>query len=246
MLSVFMLSIPGARAPKMLAVWAVQSLAFGLFAAINYTIVAIGLPNRSQESGGLTDRISGFVSDRPLASAGIATVLVVLIVLVTVKGRRSLQETRRQVREGLAILGTPSRYVRLIFLPSLGSYLCRCASHITMLAAFGIPISIWTVSLALSAQSVAGAVRITPGGIGTTQAIDVIALRDYAPPEVVTAYSLAGLAISAVVSFSLAIIALFSAYGWHGTLHIVRRRKTTILLPTPTQPAHSGKPSVDG
>ena len=115
-----------------------------------------------------------------------------------------------------------------------------------LLAAFDIPVSVWTLALALGSHALAGAVRVTPAGLGTTQAIDVIALRDYAPPEIVTAYSLAGLAISAVVSFSLAIIALFSAYGWHGTLRIFRHRQSTMLLPTPNQPAHSGKPSVDG
>jgi uncharacterized membrane protein YbhN (UPF0104 family) len=246
MLGTYTISIPGARAPKMLAVWAVQALAFSLFAAINYTIVAIGLPNRSQGSGGITDRMSGFISDHPLAAAGIVAAIVLLVIIVAVKGRRSLQETRQQVREGLAILGTPSRYFRLLFLPSLGSYIFRCASYITMLAAFGIPISIWTVTLALSAQSVAGAVRITPGGIGTTQAIDVIALRDYASPETVTAYSLSDIAISAIVSLTLAITALLSAYGWHGTLRIVRRRKNPVLLTTPRRAAHGGKPTIEG
>jgi len=241
MLGMFVMSIPGARAPKMLAVWAVQSLAFGLFAAINYTIVAVGLPNRTQQGGHLTEDISGFVSGRPVASAGIAAVIIALAIVIAIKGRRSLRDARRQVREGFAILGTPSRYIRMIFLPTRGSFLCRVASSVAMLAAFGIPISIWTVALALSAQSIAGAVRITPGGIGITQAIDVIALRDYAPAETVTAYSLAGFAISAIVSFSLAVIALLSVNGWHGTLHLVRQRDPSA---TGLHPAGTGGRSL--
>ena len=57
-------------------------------------------------------------------------------------------------------------------------------------------------------------VRLTPGGIGPSQALDVIALSAYAEPEVVTAFSLASLAASAIVSGSLAIIGLLSARRW--------------------------------
>jgi hypothetical protein len=95
-----------------------------------------------------------------------------------------------------------------------------------LLAAFGIPVTMWTLALALGSNALAGAVRITPGGFGTTQAIDVIALRDYASPEVVTAYSLSEIAITAVVSSTIALAALLSVSGWHGTrallLHLHR------------------------
>ncbi len=245
MLGIFAVSIPGARAPKLLAVWAVQSLAFGFFSLLTYAVVAIGLPERAQEGGGMTDRVSTFASERPLLSAGIAGVLVVLLIIGVVKGHRSIRQTGQQIREGLAILGSPTRYVRLLFLPSLAAFLLRIATCVAMLAAFGIPVTVWTVALALGARSVAGAVRFTPGGIGTTQAIDVIALRDYAAPEVVTAYSLADFAISTIVSFAVAIIALFSLYGWHGTIRIIRRQKSPLLLAHRKQAVHGGKPSVD-
>jgi uncharacterized membrane protein YbhN (UPF0104 family) len=126
--------------------------------------------------------------------------------------------------DGLAILGTPSRYIRLIFLPSLASYLLRTASNIVMMAAFGIPITLWTLSLVLGSRALAGAVRVTPGGLGTTQAMDVVVLGDYASADVITAYSLSDFAISAILSFAVAIPALLSVNGWNGTKSLLRYR----------------------
>lgn len=227
MLGIYGLSIRGARAPKLLAVWGVQNLAFLLFAAVNYTVVAIGLPNQTQPSGGVTDRVSTFASAQPLAAGAIAVIVMILLVVAATVARRKIgqvRQTRQQVREGLAILHPPARYLRLIFLPSLVSYGFNCAAYVVLLAAFGIPVTIWTLTLALGSNALAGAVRITPGGLGTSQAIDVIALRAYAAPDVVTAYSLSEIAITAVTSATLAIVALVSVSGWHGTRRLLLHR----------------------
>lgn len=222
MLGIFRLSIPGATVPKLLAVWAVQSLAFSLFAGTNYALIAFGLPNRSQKSDGVTGRVSGFIDDQPLLSAAVIALVAIVLLVLLVRGGQKIRQAWCQMREGFSILGTPGRYLRLLFLPSLASYLFRAAAYATLLDAFHIPVTFWTLVLALGSQSLAGAVRITPGGIGTTQAIDVIALRDYAPPEVVTAYSLSEIAISTVINVSLALIALTSVNGVSGTRDLLR------------------------
>ncbi len=224
MLGIFGLAIPGANAPKLLAVWGMQSIAFSLFAAVNYLLIGFGLPQQEQEHGGRLAQATGFMTSQPWMAAAIGVVaLIVLIIGVTV-GRRRVNQIRRQMLDGLAILGTPSRYIRLIFLPSLGSYLLRCASNVAMMAAFGIPITIWTASLVLGSRALAGAVRVTPGGVGTTQAMDVIVLSDFASADVITAYSLSDFAISAVLSFAVAIPALLSVHGWNGTKAFLRYR----------------------
>lgn len=224
MLGIFGLSIPGARAPKMLAVWAVQNLAFLLFACINYAVIAIGLPEQPQKSGGLADRGLSFAAAQPLLVGGIASSLVVLLLIIGRVAHHKIDQTWHQVREGLAILRPPVRYLRVLFVPSLVSYLFTCASSITLLAAFGIPVTVWTLSLALGSNALGSAVRITPGGVGTSQAIDMIALRDYAAPEMVTAYSLSEIAISAVVSCTVAMVALLSVNGWRGTRTLILHR----------------------
>ncbi len=223
MLGVYGLSIRGARAPKLLAVWGVQNLAFLLFAAVNYTVIAVGLPSQQGPGGGPTDRVIGFVQNQPLAAGAGAVVVVTLLIAVAVMARRRIGQARRQVAEGLAILRPPVRYFRLIFLPSLASYAFNCMAYVLLLGAFGIPVTIWTLTLALGSNALAGAVRITPGGLGTTQAIDVIALRAYAPADVVTAYSLSEIAITAVASATIAVVALVSLSGGRGAPRLLHR-----------------------
>jgi hypothetical protein len=215
------LSIPEARIPTLVAVWGVQSLAFGLFALINYALIAVGLPEQTRTSGGWRDRLSSFAASQPVATDGIALLLLLLLVLSVIFVRRRLGIIRQQVVDGLAILGTPGRYLRLIFLPSLAAYAARCAANAALLVAFGIPVTVWTVALVLGSRAAAGAVRITLGGVGTTQALEVVALRNYAAAEAITAYSLADLALSAVVSFGIAIPALLSYSGWRGTRALI-------------------------
>jgi hypothetical protein len=209
MLGIFKLSIPRARPSKILAVWAVQNLAYLLFAGVTYIIVAVGLPGQTGGTGGLTD----FVSSKPWLAGVIGVAFLAALATIAIVGRRKLGEVRRQVREGVAILRTPRRYIRLVFLPSLAAYGFRCAAYATLLSAFSIPVTVWTLALSLGSNALAGTVRITPAGLGTTQAIDVVALRDYAAPEQVTAYSLSEIAITAIVSFTVSVVALLSVIG---------------------------------
>lgn len=210
MLAVFDLSIPHARPSKLLTVWGVQNLAFLLFAGITYTITAIGLPGQEQGGNGVV----GTITARPWLAVTVLAALVVAVVVAGVLGRRKLADIRQQVREGITILRTPKRYFRLVFLPSLASYLSRIAAYAVLLAAFDIPVSVWTLALALGSHALAGAVRVTPAGLGTTQAIDVVALQAYASAEVVTAYSLSEIAVTAIAAMSVSLIALVSAIGW--------------------------------
>jgi hypothetical protein len=226
MLGIFGMSIRGARAPKLLAVWAVQGLAFSIFAMATYALLAFGPPDRAGTGDGPVDRVTELASDQPLLATGIAAILLVAVTAALFLFRHKLGQAWRQIREGLAILHPPARYLRALFLPSLISWLFSCAAYVVLLDAFGIPVTVWTVALALGSNALAGAVRITPGGLGTSQALDVIALRDYASPEAVTAFSLSEVAISAVVSVTVATVALVSVSGWRGTrtlfLHLHR------------------------
>jgi uncharacterized membrane protein YbhN (UPF0104 family) len=209
MLGIFDLSIPRARPPKLLAVWGVQNLAFLLFAGVTYVITAVALPGQTQRPGDLRDSITS----RPLVALGAAIAAVCLVVLLGAFGRRKLIGIRQQVREGIAILKTPRRYLRLVFLPSLASHVAKIVTYGILLSAFGIPVSVLTLALALGSHALAGAVRITPAGLGTTQALDVVALQAYAPAEVVTAYSLSVIAITAIGSLAVTVVALVSSVG---------------------------------
>ncbi|HYI24559.1 MAG TPA: lysylphosphatidylglycerol synthase domain-containing protein [Thermomicrobiales bacterium] len=220
MLGIFAYSIRGVRPAKLIAVWAVQSLAFGVFAAINYIIIAAGIPGQEGNEGP-TDVLAGFVSDRPLAAGAAGAGVVIVAGFALFLGRRRLAAVRHQILEGLAIVRPPVRYVRLLLLPSLASYAFSVASYVVLLAAFDIPVTVFTVALALGSNALGGAVRITPGGLGTSQALDVIALTAFAPAGVVTAFSLSEIAITLVVSVGVAVVALILSTGRHGTRRLI-------------------------
>jgi len=222
MLGVFDMAIPHARPPKLLTVWGVQNLAFVAIAAMVSLFIAIGLPGRTQAGSGAFDRGRELAAHHPLPALLVAIVVVAAVIVLANRIRGRIGDVRQQVTEGLAILRTPGRYLRLMVLPSLASWLFSCAAYVVLLRAFHIPVTIWTLALALGSNALGGAIRITPGGLGPSQALDVIALRDYAPAEVVTAYSLSEIAISAIVSTSLALGAMLSISGWRGTRHVFR------------------------
>lgn len=228
MLGLLALTIPGSRAPTLLAVWGVQTLAYAVFAFVNYVALTFFLPSAVEGRSDMIERIRTYGSDRPLISTLIVLAVIGSAIFLAVRLRRKLVDLKAQVVRGAAILGTPRRYMLLVFLPSMLSVLCRCGTYGVLLAAFEIPVTFWTVALATGAHALAGAVRVTPGGVGTTQAIDVIALRDYAPAETVTAYSLSEAAITATVSFALSLIALVAVLGFSGTISLVRRRDVIV------------------
>lgn len=221
MLGVVRGAIPGARTSTLLATWGVHNLAFALFALLASAVAAAGGTRQAGGGDGIGARAAGVVTERPLLAAGIAVVLVVVIAVMAVRSRATLAELRRHVAAGFAILRSPARYGLLLFLPALGSYALRCAAYAVLLDAYDIPVTIWTVALALGSHALAGAVRLTPGGLGTTQVADVVALSAYAPADVVTAYSLAEIALNAIVSALVSVVALASLIGWRGSRRLL-------------------------
>lgn len=67
-------------------------------------------------------------------------------------------------------------------LPSAVSYCFRIGVNVVFMAAFGIPITAFTIFLIASSHMLSGIFAITPGGVGQTQALDVATLRSLARP----------------------------------------------------------------
>jgi hypothetical protein len=71
-------------------------------------------------------------------------------------------------------------------------------------------------------HGLARTVQVTPGGFGTTQAFDLVALQGIAPVEVITAYSLSQAAILLLFNIAFGLAALTWAFGWDRTARLVR------------------------
>ena len=76
-----------------------------------------------------------------------------------------------------------------------------------------------------------------PGGLGTTQAFDLVALQGLAPVEVIVAYSLSQGAILLVFNMLFGIAAVTWAFGWERTKRLIRLpRREGDVAPIPAAP----------
>jgi uncharacterized membrane protein YbhN (UPF0104 family) len=224
LLSAFRFSIPGARMPTMLGVWAVQSIGFFVFMTINTIILAITIPGYAGDRSGSIANIGRIATTRPYISLPLLLILLAIAFLAARRVRPAVARTREQLKLGGAILGSPKRYFLLVFLPTACCFLFRCAIAVALMSAFSIPITLATVALAIASQSVSSAIKVTPGGLGTTQAINVVAFQSFASAETVTAYSLTEMALGAITSLVIAFVALLWAFGWTRSRTMLRRR----------------------
>jgi hypothetical protein len=123
---------------------------------------------------------------------------------------------------GGAILRSPRRYLGLVVTPTLLAFVLRWGVTATLLAAFMIPLSFETLLRVNVSHGIARSVQVTPGGFGTTQAFDLVALHGIASPEVITAYSLSQAAILFVFNIAFGLVALTWAFGWERTTRLIR------------------------
>lgn len=113
----------------------------------------------------------------PIPAAVIAAVWISVIVLLIVIWRRRVKDFRERVRQGVAILRTPGRYLRLVVSWQALSWVLRGATIYYFLEAFHVPASARNTLLVLAVQSIATLMPFTPGGIGTQQGLIVYVFR---------------------------------------------------------------------
>jgi uncharacterized protein (TIRG00374 family) len=125
-----------------------------------------------------------------------------------------------RVRQGLAILTTPRRYLREVAAWQGLGWLLRFAAFWFFLEAFGIPGSIGAVMLVMSCQAIANVIPFTPGGAGAQQALLVATLNGPTRTAVLSfsvGTQIAMAAWSVVLGF-LAILLVFRTADWRGLI----------------------------
>jgi len=116
--------------------------------------------------------------DHPKPAIAIGAVWGTVIALLAVIWARRVRDFWQRVRQGLAILATPRRYLTGVASWQLLSWGFRAASVWAFLDAFGVPASPRNVALVMAVQSMSTLLPLTPGGIGTQQGFLVYAFRD--------------------------------------------------------------------
>ncbi|CAN5219676.1 hypothetical protein BH24ACT23_BH24ACT23_09920 [soil metagenome] len=149
-----------------------------------------------------------------LTVAGIA--LIALFVFLA----RRIEGFWARVRQGVAIMREPTRYLREVVAWQAAGWILRFVSFYLFLDAFGIGGSVEKVLLVMSVQAIAGALPFTPGGVGAQQAL-LVATLEGPRRAAVLAYSVGQQAAVTVWSVAIAIASLllvFRTRDWRGLM----------------------------
>ena len=112
------------------------------------------------------------------------------------------------MRQGFTILRTPRRYALLVALPQLLGWACRVAAAAAFLEAFGIPGTLRNALLVMVVGSLTTLLPVTPGGVGTQQALIVVVLSGAATDSQLLSYSVGAQAAVMVANAIIGGIAL--------------------------------------
>jgi uncharacterized membrane protein YbhN (UPF0104 family) len=125
-----------------------------------------------------------------------------------------------RVKQGLAILRQPRRYLREVAAWQGLGWLCRFGAFWFFLEAFGIGGSVGSVMLVMSVQAIATIIPFTPGGAGAQQALLVATLEGPSRTAVLSfsvGTQIAMAAWSVVLGFG-AILLVFRTTDWRGLI----------------------------
>jgi uncharacterized membrane protein YbhN (UPF0104 family) len=129
-----------------------------------------------------------------------------------------------RVRQGVAILTQPRRYLREVAAWQGVGWLLRFAAFWFFLDAFGIGGSIGNVLLVMSVQAIANIIPFTPGGAGAQQALLVATLKGPTRTAVLSfsvGTQIAMAAWSVLLGFA-AILLVFRTTDWRGLIQQAR------------------------
>jgi uncharacterized membrane protein YbhN (UPF0104 family) len=141
------------------------------------------------------------------AALGVATT-VGLVALVVV-GRRRWRDFRDRVAQGVVILRRPRRYLRRVAAWQAVDWTLRLATIYFVLRGFGLVANLHNALLVQVTQSLSTLMPLTPGGLGTEQALLVYVFRGTAPTTEVLSFSVGRLAVLTFVN----VVVGFAAIG---------------------------------
>jgi uncharacterized membrane protein YbhN (UPF0104 family) len=198
--------IPGATYPTLAATLVVLTLFDTLVAGslLLWAITAGVLPGLDVLPNLPSLDFGWFFLHPKLGLALLGGTLVLLLLLLVWAGRR-IEAFWQRVRQGFVVLRDRRRYLRSVAFWQLVDWSLRIATIFCLLQAFGLPATAYNAFLVQVAASVAGAFPLSPGGIGTTEALLVYVLRGAASRTAVVSFG---------VGMRITITAVNAAFGF--------------------------------
>jgi uncharacterized membrane protein YbhN (UPF0104 family) len=175
--------------------------------------------------------ISFWAANPQLLVLTITVVGIALVVLIAILARR-FESFWQHLKQGVAIIRQPRRYLREVLAWQATGWLLRFASFWLFLDAFHIGGSVDTVLLVMCVQAITGALPFTPGGAGAQQALLVVALHGPTYAAVV-AYSVGQQLAVTIWSVAIAFITLGVVFRAWDLRRLIREGRTARGDPKP-------------
>jgi uncharacterized membrane protein YbhN (UPF0104 family) len=223
MIGIFRTSIKGSTVAGVTTATFVQAAFFAALSALMLLGTAVFRP-RTVSKGSPADESEGFLADHPILVVAIVIAAVAAFVFVWPRLKPRVIETWRKAKEGAAIFRDRRRYARQVAFPSALSFCCRIGVNMVFMAAFSIPVTVYTVFLVASSHMLSGLFAITPGGVGQTQALDVATLRNHAATSDIAAFSITQDAVITIWNVVLGVAVMIWAFGFTAAKELMFRR----------------------
>ena len=153
----------------------------------------------------------------PQVAAGLGAGATVGAVILLAFGRRRWRGFRDRVAQGVVILRRPRRYLRRVVVWQVLDWMLRLATIYFVLRGFGLVANLHNALLVQVTQSLSTLMPLTPGGLGTEQALLVYVFRGEAPTGALLSFSIGRLAVltagNVVVGFA-AIGLMLRTFRW--------------------------------
>ena len=222
MIGIFRTSIRGSSVAGVTSATVVQSLFFTAVSVLMVIGVAIFRP-RTVSKGTPSDETGGFFASHPVLIPVVALVVLAALVFFWPRLKPWLLSTWHKAKKGAAIFSDWGRYAREVALPSGASYCCRIGVNVIFMAAFGIPVTVYTVFLVASSHMLSGIFAITPGGVGQTQALDIATLRGHASSSDIAAFSITQDSVLTIWNVVLGVVVMLWAFGFQQVKELLRK-----------------------
>jgi uncharacterized membrane protein YbhN (UPF0104 family) len=216
MLLMFVAMIPGSNFPGVLGGMVVQKIFFTVAGTFVYVYLFLSVP-------GSFELQLGQPHDHPWVFVGVILGAVFLLFILGRIFWRKLSGLWVKAKHGGAILAKPREYVVKVLLPSFGAWLAKLGVTAIFLAGYGIPVTFHSIMSVIGGNSLANTVSATPGGVGVNQAVNAIALEDYADAATATAYSLGQQLAITAWNIVFAVVFVVWAFGWSGGKLLVQQ-----------------------
>lgn len=141
----------------------------------------------------------------PNVSIVVAAVLLLGLLLTGMLAGRRIEEFRRKVGRGFAILEAPGDYLRLVVSWQALSWLFRLGAIYFFLEAFRIAPGVYNTLAVQTVDSLSTLLPFTPGGAGTKQGLTVYALHEHSASAVLSfsvGMNIALVVVNVVVGFA--------------------------------------------